>query len=234
MQTDEVEYELELRTLGLVAFPEKMQEFWAKAHNDLGMELLCSCSCDAVLSGQQFYNSYNYLLPELCIGNVLDYNCEELTEIVNLECKYNNLESLHNYIKVLYNELQDSNLITIQEIQLLERIILNTKNGIYNFSQIENEFLELPKSNITNNSITLITIEGLKSVTNYINARNSNPVFANEPQAIILHLMAGVSGGLANVLYKCIKDTIKDNGYDGNGVKNDMIDGFIVGAVMAI
>lgn len=235
IQENNDSYNLELRSIGLLQFPEKMQQFWSKAHSELGMELLCSCTCDAVLAGQNFFNTNKNLLPDLCSDNTINFNCIELNDIVNLECKYTTSDSLHNYIKVMYNQLLDSNLVSIQEIALLEKIISESKSGLYDYTTWESKWLELPTNSISENAVSLVTIEGLKSIEVFIKNYNNNPLLDDdEPQAILNHLLSGLAGGLADVLYHCIKDTFKDYGYNGQGVYDDMADGFVVGAIMAI
>jgi len=217
------DYELSLRNQGLDNFSETVTSIWTFAYDKYSRETLCNCDENSVIAFVDLMNNHQYLLPAEVRGLKYSTDYDVIFDAFRLDCQFpdelDKTNKIHEYI--------DNSPLTAQESLLIKDLLEDSKDGIINKEDYTSRYNQMN----SHSNISAILIENAFAVEAFI---NGNPdIFDDPPQALWVHIGAGIASGLVSAIVQTVWDSIDDYGLTEEQLIRGMTMSAIGGAVLA-
>ena len=194
------DYESELRNSTYQDFSEELGTLWQQSYDEYGMELMCSCECEAYNSLNQLFLDFQPLGEDYSDFVFVDSECSVLNDIFGNDCNY---ESNDEYELFINSSINDSELFSVDEKELLIELLSESSSGINKSEYIDmwNSIEDSP----TDKVLSHLIMEASFATEAFI---NDSDVFDDPPQAIWNHIAGAVIGAVLAVSIRLISEGV--------------------------
>ncbi len=217
---------------------EGLFTLWEYALDSFGLEILCSCDCDAMDAVKETWVNNPSVTEPFGTYYWQTWTCEEMQEVLSFDCIYTTLDSQLSFLnQVLYEDDE----IPVEAISDQERLFIwnfildaSDSSGIQNYEIYWDawEQLEAPQGN--NKELSFVLLSTASSVQAFMESSIAFPYLGEpEPEAIFSHIGGAIVGALVGIYVEAQIGAITGEGIPNEeefwkDVRNDAIGGAIL------